>query len=450
MFQFRLEWYDAPGVTDKILARTWALLEIRSGDPDSEKSWPSNLISRTGNAHRGIFGSVFPLAEWIVENWWFLLFEPCRVPELTSGRSLVKVPRQRPWVQRHCLLAAREGGALPDLSFYRDGRHVVAKWFPDPAQTGGDRPLFFTGGEHRFSLEAAQQLFHGFVEEVLARLDRENDDDTDRFRQNWRAVIESQRHEANSCAWAARLGLDPYAPDSLTDDLIDVFRSNVSSLGEDLRDDLLQASDASSLVSDLNWIQSASQVSEVDTSESAELSLARTVDSNHVPTAHGLGYQFAQQFRKGVDLAAEPIADLTGILADRFGWPSRPDVAFEGLHGTRFSAIVGNDRDRRPCVVGPQLRPTMQRFRLARAFYFHKLADSNSAPRLLTRAHSWDQRVSRAFAAELLAPADALREEIRDAVPRAKVDELARKFHVDSSVIEHQLQNHQIGWIEDF
>ena len=69
---------------------------------------------------------------------------------------------------------------------------------------------------------------------------------------------------------------------------------------------------------------------------------------------------------------------------------------------------------------------------------------------LLTRAYTWDQRASRAFAAELLAPEAALRQEVHDGVPHARVEELAKKFHVSPWVIEHQIENHRIGWTEEY
>ena len=47
------------------------------------------------------------------------------------------------------------------------------------------------------------------------------------------------------------------------------------------------------------------------------------------------------------------------------------------------------------------------------------------------------------------APAQALREEVKDGVSHAKLEEIAKKFHVSTWVIEHQLENHRIGWTEE-
>jgi hypothetical protein len=135
MLEIRLEWLEAPGVKDAVLAKTWGRLEIHVSDSRMTLRCLTTCVhSKANSVQRGVYGSVFPLAEWIVENWWSLLFEPVRVPEYSGGREGGTKPRLRQWVQRHNLLAAREGGSLPDLTFYSDDNEVVACWFPDPEQ----------------------------------------------------------------------------------------------------------------------------------------------------------------------------------------------------------------------------------------------------------------------------------------------------------------------------
>ena len=118
MIRFRMEWQDAPGVRDAVLARTWCRLVI-----EVEGRLVTRAIDdRSESLRGGIYGSAFPLGRWLVENWWFLLNESYRFPARRSSRNLARTPQDRAWVQRHSLLAAREGGALPDLALYRDSR----------------------------------------------------------------------------------------------------------------------------------------------------------------------------------------------------------------------------------------------------------------------------------------------------------------------------------------
>jgi len=88
MLDFHVEWHDAPGVKDRVLARTWARLEIQLNGTGSHQRWLTLCVrAKSDSVHRGVCGSVFPLAEWVVENWWLLLHEPLSSPITESAAS---------------------------------------------------------------------------------------------------------------------------------------------------------------------------------------------------------------------------------------------------------------------------------------------------------------------------------------------------------------------------
>jgi len=93
-------------------------------------------------------------------------------------------------------------------------------------------------------------------------------------------------------------------------------------------------------------------------------------------------------------------------------------------------------------AIGPLAgNPDSQRFLDARAVY-HAIATAGKSPRLITTAHSWEQRASRAFAAELLAPQAALFDRVATSeVSTEVIVQLSREFEVSQMVIERQLQN---------
>src|SRR4051812_30920387 len=95
---FRVEWEEAPRVRSPALAATWARLEIWVDDHPVTRFWsqPTNGI-RTG-----VYGSVLPLAQWIVRNWWFLLHEGIVSPEVMRGLRGAH-PEHRLWMERHDL-----------------------------------------------------------------------------------------------------------------------------------------------------------------------------------------------------------------------------------------------------------------------------------------------------------------------------------------------------------
>ena len=444
MLRFFAEWNDAPGVKDPILAATWARLEITHDSPAGTQ-WLSRLIRpMTNGLDRGVYGSVFPLAEWIVENWWFLLYESCRVPRFDSGRRLASNPAQREWVQRHNLLAAQAGGALPDVTLFRDGDVLVVKWAPDPDQDERVRPVrFIEQGTALVDPSEVERSLHDLVEAVLGRVADRTDEAANRLRTEWAAVCESRHSELSLCARSASLGLDPYSEWELTDELVELLESHVGGLPPRLEHDLLEATSGDALSTDFRWLDQALSLA------SDSLTAGGEVTKLEAPTAHQMGYQRAAWFRQHFSLPSAPVFDLSAILHKRCGWPA-PGQQTATIDGTNnVSALVAKDRDSRPRIIGPSLGHWAERFRLARALYFLPDASQAWPHRLVTRAYTWDQRASRAFAAELLAPAEALRAQIGSVVSADAVDFFARQFDVRPSLIEHQIRNHRLAWLEE-
>ena len=77
------------------------------------------------------------------------------------------------------------------------------------------------------------------------------------------------------------------------------------------------------------------------------------------------------------------------------------------------------------------------------------LARASPGPGLLSSLSTDRQAQSRAFAAEFLAPADALRARLagNSSVEPERTDDLAREFGVSSEVIRRQIENHDMGAI---
>ena len=106
MIEFRIEWQEAAGVRDRVLARTWCRLAIEADGQVVTRA----IDSRARSVRDGVYGLAFPLCCWIVENWWFLQHEAYRFRRPCGSRDLARNNHDRAWVRRHSLLAAREGG----------------------------------------------------------------------------------------------------------------------------------------------------------------------------------------------------------------------------------------------------------------------------------------------------------------------------------------------------
>ena len=443
MILLRTEWQPAPGVRDNVLARTWARLQI-----EVDGNVVTRLLdSRSDRMRRGVYYSVLPLAQWIVQNWWFLLNEPYRFPGVEDSRTLSQNTADRRWVQRHSLLAAREGGALPDLTLFRDGDWVVARWFPDG---GEERPIpvqFVGKGEKKILPAAAEQGLAQFVETVITHLQGLEEPEVKNLLEDWAETREDSLQNRHICEWSAQLGLDPNDPAELTDELLETLQGAVAPLEQAIREDLLDAEEPHFLTNDLRWLGEV-RIAAADAGRPSGNG-APALEADDGP-AHKVGYRSAIDLRKrllGKD-RGEPIPNLDETLLD-LGWAREPRREAQRLPAGPLSAAVEHSEQRGAvAVMLPGVGSEQNRFRTARAIWFRHFGGNPAARRLVTGAHTWDQRGSRAFAAQFLAPAEGLREHVGGRVSRTEVAQLAERYAVSPNVIGHQIENHRIGWVD--
>ena len=445
MIEFRVEWQQATGVRDRVLARTWCRLTIEADGQVVTRA----IDNRARSVRDGVYGSAFPLCGWIVENWWFLQHEAYRFRCPLGSRDLARNSDDRAWVRRHSLLAAREGGALPDLTLFRDGDAVVARWRPDDPNATHPFLRFASEGQTRMTVEAAEHGLASFVDCVLERVDDLEAPEIDAFRRDWAAISEATADEREFCGWSARLGMDPYDPDELTDQHERFIRASVSPLEAELREDLLDASTADGLPEDLAWIAAAH-----DIASSADTRAASKPERPSTPTvlnatAHEAGYECARALRQILPVSnGGAVTDVRNAMQE-FGWGQSPLLTTPSKPASLIDAMVDRSPSGAAVVVAPaDCGFRQERFRLARALFLHHFA-ATPGRRLVTSAHTWDQRASRAFAAEFLAPAAALAKHVGARISLRDIDELADEYQVSPLVVEHQIENHRLGSLTD-
>lgn len=442
MLRFRIEWQEAPGVRVGVLARTWGRLVIEAGG----RLVTQAVDYRSESLRGGIYGSVLPLCQWVLENWWFLLNESYRFPVPHAARELAKSPNDRSWVQRHSLLAAGEGGALPDLMIFRDDRAVVARWTPDNEDSVHPFLRFTGSGEVQMDPAEAEHDLSELVREVMERLAGLEAPDAKSLQEEWAAVLASMQSERELCEWAARLGLDPYNADELTEEIAGVLSERIPGLEGSIRNDLLDAGQALSLQEDLVWLNRAhSAALDAGATTGAEAQLTRETDAR---TAHELGYACAQATRQYLSKSdgQEPVGDMEDFLR-RLGWAQSPSRTVDVQPKGRLEAVLDRSNEGGSVAVAHNGDAAGNSFRLARAAFLRHFGSDQAGRRIVTRAYTAEQRASRAFAAELLAPAADIAKHIGEQVAPNEIDQLAQHYKVSPFVVSHQIQNHRLGWI---
>jgi hypothetical protein len=153
------------------------------------------------------------------------------------------------------------------------------------------------------------------------------------------------------------------------------------------------------------------------------------------------GYELASKVRAVAKISPKSPLDSLEAVAQ---YVTGKTLRFEDRNhapGQGIRAIVGRSAADIVCAGPLPPRADNKRFLIARSLY-HAIITTHSSHRLVTDAFSWDQKASRAFAAELLAPRSALAERIAASYADSDaIESLSREFRASTIVIEHQLEN---------
>lgn len=428
---------DQPAAKDPVERRTWCALSIRVKGRTVSRMW-----DKASQEERSLlYLPAFPIAEWLVTNWWTLLNEPSPTAELPKS-----TPSHRSWIKRHCLRAAESGLLLPALYLFNDGRGIRAEWQADERDTLPNMPgEFLESGCDHIDNAATEDALAEFVSQILRRVDGLCDERVDALKANWRAIRGASREEANFCVAAGRMGLDPYDPSQMPEDVASFLETDITDPDIPVMRDLTEAAEADSVVKQWSWVQKSRE--EWQLGPIPKALPIQACEKGLSPSQHG--YRLAAKVRDAAGLA--PSARVTSIenLAQAVSGKSFRPHHQNSVPSKKIHAVVGWTGEKEILLVGPRpARTDNQRFFDARGLY-HAFFACDRSERLVTRAFTWDQQASRAFAAELLAPQTALLARVREYANRSQVEELAREYDASAIVIEKQLENAGVTLIEE-
>ncbi len=427
---FDFDWVDPEGVNGPELSATWASLGIRVGDSVVTRV----LDNRAKTVRDFVYVPLYPLAEWLAANWWFLSSE-YRNPDRE---------RDADFLRRHALGTGREGYAYPDLEVVSSGSRSRLIWRAGALQWG--KVEFLDGGQESVDSDQLRHACSELIDGVLRRLAALGVAGTP-LEEEWEAVQGADDAEARFCETAAGLGWDPYA---LGDPEREAVLLLAGELG-DLLDEAVQALGASDPRSQASAITSA--LDEAKSSGPCLGSLRPYHEEFVKDTAAGLtpwdtGYDWARRLRRKLDLDGQPLPDM-GALADALGerldGANQPASSLDGA--PLVDGVVAWNDDESASVALRRSGEQGRRFGLCRAIA--EALGSHGTGALLTRAHSERQQRNRAFAAEFLAPASELKRRAASVVDGEDVDEMAEEFGVSSWVIQHQIENHRIAQLSE-
>lgn len=442
---FRLKFELQGGSLSPVLshARTWGRLEIVLGETSA-----THVEDREAKSVRdGIYLPLLPLAQWFLANWWFLFEEaPPQAAELGARATAV----HRPWFERHNLLFAREGFPLPDLTIARsDDALLLVAVEPDPSRPSVFPVRFLDRWLGFIPRDDVERQVRSFIQAIVNRVDDLETEDAKDLVEAWTAMGSLTSDDRLLRQRSAALGLDGDDPEIVDDALADQLVNKLTDLPPGLVMDMLESSGKpkQEVPARAETVRRARALRR--NGGGGQLSAARAAVR---PIAdddakYRVGWRMAQSFRKHFAIASAAVGHVLDEAIERTEIVTQANhtIPFgdEGIRGW-----VGADAEHKATVVlAGAARPQSSRFLRARAV---ALALLGGRERLITSSSTRAQSISRAFATELLAPIEAIRDRISGSyVSEDQISDIASSLQVDPKVVVHQIENHQAASVAE-
>ena len=390
----------------------------------------------------GPYVSGYPLAEWLVWNWWRIRWEIGQRKDITDFNA-----RHR-WDFAHRTVTVGDGYAWPDITIRFDGLQSLLH-----AKRSANRAplcLFRYSGTARpetISPDDLETAVDGFVKDILSRLDGKCLRNTN-LQHLWEDLEAERQNPADTRyrRLEAQLGCDR---DDADERMIRAHLEDAAVLGEEALGEL--AGDAA-LRGDPSRMITARQLLDIATATGfdADMNDALTLtDMTDLPMpgeteAWYLGRQAAHRLRAQEGLDGQPISDADLSM---FAGTTSSTISKIGKHPGKiaFSLHNANEDGTARLSLGSR-RETGRRFELARLIGDRVLGSrtsyANERLSPATRTSSYRQQMQRAFASELLSPSEAVAEMRSGNHSRERRNDIADHFKVPPATISTLMVNH--------
>lgn len=392
------------------------------------RSLTQGFDAHIDSSREGPLVSGYHLAEWLAWNWWRLKCEPR--PSKSPGLS---------WRFAHCLNTIGEGYVWPNLTIHSDGFRAVL----ESERSANDHTVFrYSGANPVLALwtdvEVAIDRFSGIV---LSRLDGAQVRASN-LHTIWQDLC-AERADPEQVRYReleARLGYDPGEADEET---LHARLAEARILGDEAVGELaslaaMRSPEAAKLITAHELRAMARQQGQaMDAVDGLSPALASGLPWGACP-AYEIGVALAHQVRKQSHAGDGQFGDrdLTELARTR-----QTILAEQRPRGLLSFALLEDGGSATAVLSGT--RTENRRFELARL-----IGDRIMRPQgglfPVTEARSYRQKAQRAFAAELLAPIDAVKNMAKDDFSEERQQEIAEYFRVSYWVINNLLKNNHV------
>jgi hypothetical protein len=429
-FKFEVEWIEPEAAKGSELAATWASLRVLVKDA------PITRLSASAGIRERIFLPLYPLAEWLALNWWFIKGE-------------VQAENQKGaegYATRHNIRYAREGFALPNLMLQPLGeKRMELRWWPERLHF--QKVEFLEEGIAELDKYDVLDELQKFIDDVIDRLEDTGLTGTV-LQQEWTEIKATALEEEDFCILTASLGIDPYTLEEKSQQLI---IETYDSLPKNITPDFFAVANFQQLKKQGNeLLNSIHRLGRVKIANHKLLQIKNKVTRQlqKVERPWEQGYKAALLMRKELGLNGQAIGELDelgGYLGYKPGDFNKAIIS-ETNSNLPVAALVSTNSEGAPAFyLNERKIPALTKFTFCRSLFDYISTDAVQTS-LVTGAKNEHQKRNRAFAAEFLAPHHSIQKEIPgDFVTSDEIDELAHKFNVSAFVIKHQIENHHLA-----
>jgi hypothetical protein len=354
----------------------------------------------------------YVLAEGIVHRWWTLLG--------ARGRSVQ-------------FRSFRQGFAIPDITVTPDAENTCIR---ANAFTYENPPAsFINRSEESVSSVDLENELSQFIRDVVVQLEGQHIGESE-LTKYWRSIQTSAQNasERAFCLAAGALGCDPYA---MRDEDAQLIEQAGGIFSDEQLGEFLSAVATSTGGTALNWILDEEKRLGARATLPTLDSVAKQVRCkiNRVGQPYQIGYDAARKTRMALDRSPDIRFDSVAALARTFG-SADFTVARQGAPGLR--AVVDSSEQRAKILVSGGRAEQTKLFALARSLG-DAIVFENTRRAAITDNETSRQAVGRAFAAELLAPAEIV---VQHYKAGWTIEDIALECGVSDRVIQHQIENH--------
>lgn len=420
-FTVDVQWPSAPeaGGNDA-LDSSLARFEIKAGDASL-----TSFLTDDGLKNTHLTVPTYYLVEWLAQNWWSFLYEP-RKDDRSDADSEFR--------SRHWLGIPRNGFALPDLMFVPSGDTMEAITRQSYLRFAH---LSFTEATNTIvRTKDVRDQFGNFIETVLAHMSEQGVRDSDAHKA-WKKVVDTSSDEELYCRLIGSMGLSPYVEHPAIDEALEGIADQVS--GSVLAD----LCDASTLSSFARAAEFTKRISEaLDKSSSIELEpvLKTKKPEDNVRQAYEWGYIAASEARRALGIPHDK-PDGRREFFSKLGFDPNTSSDLGNPVSSIFPIQAAVSRAQKTMKLALS-SGTDKEFSAARASFLAWTSNDNCS-RLVTTARTREQRASRAFGAELLAPAEFLKKRLGKEldVSPFTLDKVSDEIGVASTIVRLQARN---------